>query len=100
MKTITITQARKNLSGWITRASSGEEIGIINGDQIVSLKPIQVTELNYAEAEYGLTPADMETIGANIKAESKRMVATGDFVTLESLENAPHNPVKKRSQRN
>ena len=32
MKTLTITEARKNLSSWIRRAKTGEEIGIIDGN--------------------------------------------------------------------
>lgn len=49
MTTLTITQARKNLSGWLRRAEAGEEIGIIDGNKIVALRPVTVTAIDFEE---------------------------------------------------
>lgn len=49
MTTLTVTQARKNLSGWIRRATAGEEIGIIDGNKIVALRPVTVTAIDFEE---------------------------------------------------
>jgi len=54
--------------------------------------------LTYAEKEYGISPEDMVGIADNLSVEAKQVIASGEFVTLESLENAPHRPVKKRSK--
>ncbi len=42
MQTLTVTQARKNLSKWLVRAKAGEEIGIVNGADIIALRPVVV----------------------------------------------------------
>ena len=54
MKTLTITEARKNLSSWIRRAKSGEEIGIIDGNTIVALRPVIVSAIDYAGGGKGV----------------------------------------------
>jgi antitoxin (DNA-binding transcriptional repressor) of toxin-antitoxin stability system len=46
MKTLTVTEARKNLSGWLRRAKAGEDIGIIEGNRIIALRPVEVTSLD------------------------------------------------------
>jgi antitoxin (DNA-binding transcriptional repressor) of toxin-antitoxin stability system len=60
MKTLSITEARANLSAVLERAKKGEEIGIISGNRIVQLKPIEVVpwEESYLHQEYGVTPAE------------------------------------------
>ncbi len=42
MTTLTVTEARKNLSGWLKRAKAGEDIGIIDGNRIIALRPVEV----------------------------------------------------------
>jgi antitoxin (DNA-binding transcriptional repressor) of toxin-antitoxin stability system len=57
--TLTITQARANLSRLLEMAKSGEDIGIVSGDQIVALRPVTVSSDDYAWREYGTTPAEL-----------------------------------------
>jgi antitoxin (DNA-binding transcriptional repressor) of toxin-antitoxin stability system len=75
MKTLTATQARKNLTALLNRAKRGEDIGIISGDSVIALRPVQVFSEDYAMTEYGLTKEELDRaykkIGAEIKRERK-----------------------------
>lgn len=53
MTTLTVTQARKNLTGWLRRAEAGEEIGIIDGNKIIALRPVTVTAIDFEEIPVG-----------------------------------------------
>ena len=67
MTTLTITQARANLSALLEKAKRGEDIGIVSGDQIVALRPVTVSSDDYAWREYGVTPAELERFGKRIE---------------------------------
>jgi antitoxin (DNA-binding transcriptional repressor) of toxin-antitoxin stability system len=88
MTTLTVTQARKNLSGWIRRAGAGEEIGIIDGNRIFALRPVTVTAFDNMEFEYGFTKADADQIAANLLRDSIKAEKAGAYVPLESLAHA------------
>lgn len=62
MKTLSIAEARANLPALLARARKGEEIGIISGNKIIQLKPVEVVpwEDSYLHQEYGVTPAEWE----------------------------------------
>lgn len=94
MKTLTVTEARKNLSGWLRRAKAGEEIGIIDGNQIVALRPVRVIAADYMETEYGLTKEEADRAAEQIRAESSR----GPYIALDELKCrlAARNKVKRR----
>lgn len=72
MTTLTITEARKNLSRWLRRAKAGEEIGIIEGNQIFALRPVTVTAVDFEEVSVD-APAQkkMEAIAATWKRAKK-----------------------------
>ena len=53
MTTLTVTKARQNLGGWLKRAVSGEEIGVLVGDQVVALRPVPIMAADHMETEYG-----------------------------------------------
>jgi len=76
MTTLTITQARVNLTRLLERAKAGEDIGIVSGSQIVALRPVTVSSDDYAWREYGATPAELEQfkkrIEQKISVERKR----------------------------
>ena len=55
MKTLTITDAKKNLGHWLAAAARGEDIGIICGADIVALRRVAVESADYAQREYGVT---------------------------------------------
>ena len=69
MKTLTITDAKKNLSRWLAAASRGEDIGIVCGADIIALRKVEVESTDYAQREYGATP---EQVSALDKATDKR----------------------------
>ena len=56
MKTLTITDAKKNLGRWLAAAARGEDIGIICGADVVALRKVQVESTDYTQREYGATP--------------------------------------------
>lgn len=60
MKTLTITNAKKNLGTWLKAAVKGEEIAIVCGADIVALRPVQVQAADYAEREYGVTKEELD----------------------------------------
>ncbi len=94
MKTLTVTKARQNLGGWLKRAVQGEEIGVVIGDQIVALRPVQITAADYAETEYGLTKEEMDRAAKRIRAE----VSRGPYISLDELRHrlATRNKAKRR----
>jgi antitoxin (DNA-binding transcriptional repressor) of toxin-antitoxin stability system len=56
MKTLTITDAKKNLGRWLAAAARGEDIGIVCGADIVALRKVDVESTDYAQREYGVGP--------------------------------------------
>jgi antitoxin (DNA-binding transcriptional repressor) of toxin-antitoxin stability system len=82
MKTLTITDAKKNLSRWLTAASRGEDVGIVCGADIIALRKVEVESTDYAQREYGATP---EQAAALEKATDKRyrtLKRAGKLVTV------------------
>jgi antitoxin (DNA-binding transcriptional repressor) of toxin-antitoxin stability system len=82
MKTLTITEAKKNLGRWLAAASSGEDIGIICGADIIGLRKVAVESIDYAQREYG---AASEQVAALEKATDKRyrkLKRSGELVTV------------------
>ncbi len=72
MKTLSITEARANLSAVLERAKKGEDIGILSGNKIIQLKPVEVVswEDSYLYQEYGMGPEEWERFKKRI--ESRR----------------------------
>ena len=69
MKTLTITDAKKNLSRWLEAAARGEDIGIVCGANIVALRKVDIESTDYAQREYGVTP---EQVAVLEKATERR----------------------------
>jgi antitoxin (DNA-binding transcriptional repressor) of toxin-antitoxin stability system len=69
MKTLTITDAKKNLGQWLAAAARGEDIGIVCGADIVALRKVEVESTDYARREYG---ASGEQVAALEKATGRR----------------------------
>jgi len=69
MKTLTITDAKKNLGRWLAAAARGEDIGIVCGADIVALRKVDIESTDYAQREYG---AGAELIAALEKATEQR----------------------------
>ena len=62
MKTLTITDAKKNLGRWLAAAARGDDIGIICGADIVALRKVDVESTDYAQREYGATVAQVAVL--------------------------------------
>lgn len=69
MKTLTITDAKKNLGRLLAAAARGEDIGIVCGADIVALRKVEVESTDYAEREYGAMP---EKVAALERATDRR----------------------------
>ena len=69
MKTLTITDAKKNLGRWLAAAARGDDIGIICGADIVALRKVVVESTDYAQREYGVTA---DQVAALEKASEQR----------------------------
>jgi antitoxin (DNA-binding transcriptional repressor) of toxin-antitoxin stability system len=62
MKTLTITDAKRNLGKWLLAAARGEDIGIVCGADVIALRKVEVESTDYAQREYGATPEQVEAL--------------------------------------
>ncbi len=72
MTTLSPTKARSNLTAWLKKAAAGEDIGILYGDQVIALRPVEVEATDYAWTEYGITKEEMKRIAKNLDAKVAR----------------------------
>jgi antitoxin (DNA-binding transcriptional repressor) of toxin-antitoxin stability system len=72
MKTLSVTDARQNLTRWLRAAMDGEDVGILCGNQIVALRPVQVVSEDYALQEYGLTKKELARAARRMDSELVR----------------------------
>ena len=93
MKTLTITEAKKNLGKWLNAAVAGKDVGIISGSAIVALRRIEVQpesvtdrmpiDYDYLAKEYGIS---REEADAPLKAAEARLeneIRSGSAITIE-----------------
>jgi antitoxin (DNA-binding transcriptional repressor) of toxin-antitoxin stability system len=76
VKTVTITEAKKHLGAYLKDATAGHNIGIICGNRIVALRPVEVTSLDLEEAgdpevTSKLTAEQKDRLFAQLKKERK-----------------------------
>ena len=89
MKTLTITEAKKNLGKWLNAAVQGEEVAIINGATCVALRPVEVEAADYAWREYGASKDELAKFEKRISAEVERLRGSGRLISVpENLEEA------------
>lgn len=82
MKTLRITDAKKNLSRWLAAASRGEDIGIVYGADIIALRKVQVESTDYAQREYDATPEQVAALQEATSQRYERLKRTGKLVTV------------------
>ena len=87
MKTLTITDAKKNLGKWLQAAARGEDIGIVSGADVIALRKVEVESTDYALREYGLTAQEVARYEEAAVAEHERLRKTGklEYLTTENL---------------
>ena len=73
MKTLTITDAKKNLGRWLAAAARGEDIGIVYGADIVALRKVDIESTDYAQLEYGATPEQVATLEKATEQRYRRL---------------------------
>ena len=69
MKTLSVTDARQNLTRWLQAAMKGEDVGILCCNQVVALRPVTVYSEDYALQEYGLTKKELNRSAKRMDAE-------------------------------
>ena len=87
MKTLTITDAKKNLGKWLQAAAQGEDIGIISGADVIALRRVQVESADYAWREYGVTNEEVAHYEQEAGAEHRRLKKAGklEYLTTDDL---------------
>jgi hypothetical protein len=79
MQTLSPTKARSNLTFWLKAAASGEDVGILYGDQIIALRPVTVESTDYALREYGATEADVNRLSRQAHEEIQKNRRAGSL---------------------
>src|SRR5437667_11131334 len=82
MKTLTITDAKRNLGQWLLAAARGEDVGIISGADIIALRKVEVESTDYAFREYGLTQSDLATLDERVEKDYQTEKRAGRLRTL------------------
>jgi antitoxin (DNA-binding transcriptional repressor) of toxin-antitoxin stability system len=87
MKTLTITDAKKNLSKWLQAAARGDDIGIISGADVIALRKVAVESADYAWREYGLSSDEIAAYEGSALLEHERLRRAGklQYLTTEDL---------------
>lgn len=80
MKTLTITDAKKNLGQWLMAAARGEDVGIISGADIIALRKVEVESTDYAYREYGVTQKELATFEKAAEQRYRRLKRGGKLV--------------------
>lgn len=82
MKTLTITDAKKNLGRWLAAAAKGEDVGIVSGADIIALRKVEVQSTDYAQREYGATPAQVQALEKATDARYGRLKRSRKLVSV------------------
>ena len=89
MKTLTITEAKKNLGKWVGAAARGEEVAILVGEHVVALRKVEVEANDYARREYGVTGEELEKFEKRVTMEVARLRRAGGLISVpDNVEDA------------
>lgn len=88
MKTLTITDAKKNLGKWLQAAARGEDIGIICGAEVIALRKVEIEATDYAWREYGVTGEEVADYEQRAMVEHTRSKKAGkvEYMTAKELQ--------------
>ena len=84
MKTLTITDAKKNLTKWLQAAARGEDIGIVSGADVIALRKVEVESTDYAWREYGVTPEEVAAYERKVEAAHNRDKKAGRLIVIRN----------------
>ncbi|MGH7828754.1 MAG: type II toxin-antitoxin system Phd/YefM family antitoxin [Candidatus Binatia bacterium] len=82
MKTLTITDAKKNLSRWLSAAARGEDVGIICGADVIALRKVEVESTDYAQRQYGASPEQVAVLERATDKRYRQLKRSGKLVKL------------------
>ena len=82
MKTLTITDAKKNLSHWLDAAARGQDIGVIYGANIIALRKVEVEPTDYAQREYGAAQEQIAAFEEATEKRYRRLKRSGKLLTV------------------
>lgn len=82
MMTLTITDAKKNLTRWLKAAARGEEVAIMSGADVIALRKVEVEATDYAWREYGVTKEELDRFEAKLDADYARLKKQGKLIVL------------------
>jgi antitoxin (DNA-binding transcriptional repressor) of toxin-antitoxin stability system len=86
MKTLTITDAKKNLGQWLAAAARGEDVGIVSGADIIALRKVEVESVDYAQREYGATPEQVAAFEKAVDKRYRQLKRSGKLVTVSTAQ--------------
>ena len=88
MKTLTITDAKKNLGRLLAAAAGGDDIGIICGADIIALRKVSVESTDYAQREYSATPEQVAALEKATDRRYRKLKRSGELIpaTTDQLE--------------
>ena len=86
MKTLTITEAKKNLGRWLAAAARGEDIGIVAGAEIIALRKVEVESTDYAARMYGVTPEQVAVLDEATDRRYRQLKRSGKLVTVSTAQ--------------
>ncbi len=86
MKTLTITEAKRNLGRLLSAAARGEDIGIVAGADIIALHKVEVESTDYAQRTYGATETEVKRLDKATDARYRRLKRRGKIVTTTTHE--------------
>jgi antitoxin (DNA-binding transcriptional repressor) of toxin-antitoxin stability system len=84
MKTLTITDAKRNLGRWLAAAARGEDVGIVSGADIIALRKVEVESTDHAQREYGATPEQIAGLARATDRRYRQLAASGKLVTVSA----------------
>ena len=86
MKTLTITDAKKNLGRWLAAAARGEDIGIVAGADIIALRRVEVESADYAQREYGVAIDQVTSLDKATDRRYGQLKRAGTLVTVSAAQ--------------
>lgn len=84
MRTLTITDAKKNLGRWLAAAARGEDVGIVSGADIIALRKVEVESADYARREYGVTADQVSTIEEATDRRYRQLKRSGKLASMSA----------------